>query len=69
MLTTLYAYVKETRHEIDAEVAVNVTAHQVAVVKECPLHGGVKAGTFPDDTKVTVQYAKTCRLWSLHSIR
>ena len=52
------ACVKETRHEIDAEVVVNVTAHQLIVVKECPLHGDVKAGTFPDDIKAAVQYGK-----------
>lgn len=52
------ACVKETRHEIDAEVVVNVTAHQLVVVKECPLHGDVKAGAFPDDIKATVQYGK-----------
>lgn len=52
------AGIKETRHEIDAEVVVNVTAHQLAVVKECPLHGDVKAGAFPDDIKAAVQYGK-----------
>lgn len=52
------ACVKGTRHEIDAEVVVNVTAHQLIVVKECPLHGDVKAGAFPDDIRATVQCGK-----------
>ena len=52
------ACIRETRHEIDAEVVVNVTAHQLVVVKECPLHGDVKAGAFPDDIKAAVQYGK-----------
>ena len=52
------ACVKETRHEIDAEVVVNVTAHQLIVVEECPLHGDIKAGAFPDDIKAAVQYGK-----------
>lgn len=52
------ACIKETRHEIDAEVVVNVTAHQLVVVKECPLHHCEKAGSFPSDIKATVQYGK-----------
>lgn len=53
-----HACVKETRHEIDAEVVVNVTAHELISVKECPLHGGAKTGTFPADIRATVQYGK-----------
>lgn len=53
-----HACVKETRHEIDAEVVVNVTAHELTCVKECPLHGGAKTGMFPADIKATVQYGK-----------
>ncbi len=41
------ACIRETRHEIDAEVVVNVTAHELVVVNDCPLHGGMKEGTFP----------------------
>ena len=52
------ACIKETRHEIDAEVVVNVTAHQLVVVKECPLHHCEKVGSFPSDIKATVQYGK-----------
>lgn len=52
------ACIKETRHEIDAEVVVNVTAHQLIVVSNCPLHNCQKAGSFPSDIKATVQYGK-----------
>lgn len=52
------ACVKETRHEIDSEVVVNVTAHELILVQDCPLHGGEKAGSFPTDIKATVQYGK-----------
>lgn len=36
------AYIKETRHEMDTVVAVDVTAHNLIEVRECPLRGGVK---------------------------
>ena len=52
------ACIKETRHEIDAEVNVNVTAHQLIVVRNCPLHNCQKEGSFPTDIKATVQYGK-----------
>ena len=52
------AGVKETRNEIDAEVAVNVTAHNLIVVTDCPMHGETKSGTFPSDIKAAVQYGK-----------
>lgn len=52
------ACIKETRHEIDAEVVVNITAHQLIEVKHCPLHNCKKVGTFPADIKATVQYGK-----------
>ncbi len=52
------ACIRETRHEIDAEVVVNVTAHELAVVSGCPLHGGMKEGTFPANIKAAVQYGK-----------
>lgn len=52
------ACVRETRHEIDAEVTVNVTAHELMAVKRCPLCGKEKAGTFPENVKATVQYGK-----------
>lgn len=51
-----HACVKETRHVIDAVVDVSVTAHEQIVVNECPLHGGKKQGSFPNDVKATVQY-------------
>ncbi len=54
----LNASVKETRHEIDAVVAVNVTAHNLIVVPDCPVHGTAKAGSFPADIKAAVQYGK-----------
>jgi transposase len=54
----LNANVKETRHEIDAEVVVNVTAHNLIVVPDCPMHCGTKAGTFPSDIRAAVQYGK-----------
>ena len=52
------ACIKETRHEIDAIVTVDVTAHNLVEVLECPLLGGAKAGTFPENIKATVQYGK-----------
>lgn len=52
------ACIKETRHEIDAVVTVDVTAHNLIEVCRCPLHGGVKAGAFPENIKATVQYGK-----------
>lgn len=52
------ACIRETRHEIDAEVVVNVTAHELAVVSGCPLHGGMKEGAFPANIKAAVQYGK-----------
>ena len=52
------ACIKETRHEVDAVVTVDVTAHNAIEVCECPLHGGVKTGSFPENIKATVQYGK-----------
>lgn len=36
------ARIRETRHEIDAVVTVDVTAHNLIEVRGCPLHGDVK---------------------------
>lgn len=47
------ACIKETRPEIDAELNVNVTAHQLIVVRNCPLHNCEKAGSFPAGIKAT----------------
>ena len=52
------ACIKETRHEVDAVVTVDVTAHNLIEVRECLLHGGVKTGSFPENIKATVQYGK-----------
>lgn len=52
------ACIKETRHEVDAVVTVDVTAHNLIEVRECPLHGGIKTGSFPENIKATVQYGK-----------
>ncbi len=52
------ACIKETRHEVDAVVSVDVTAHNLIEVRECPMHGGVKTGAFPENIKATVQYGK-----------
>lgn len=52
------ACIKETRHEVDAVVTVDVTAHNLIEVHECPLHGGIKTGAFPENIKATVQYGK-----------
>lgn len=57
------ACIKETRHEIDAVVTVDVTAHNLIEVYRCPLHGGVKTGSFPENIKAAVQYGKTFRQW------
>lgn len=54
----LKACTKETRHEVDAVVTVDVTAHNLIEVRECPLHGGIKTGAFPENIKATVQYGK-----------
>lgn len=37
-----HACIKETRHEVDAIGTVDVTAHNLIEVGECPLHGGIK---------------------------
>ena len=52
------ACIRETRHEIDAEVTVNVTAHELVSVPVCPLSGEEKTGAFPADIKAAVQYGK-----------
>ena len=52
------ACIRETRHEIDAVVTVDVTAHNLIEVRGCPLHGGVKTGAFPENIKAAVQYGK-----------
>lgn len=52
------ACIKETRHELDAVVTINVIAHERILVPNCPMHGGDKLGTFPADIKATVQYGK-----------
>ena len=52
------ACIKETRHEVDAVVSVDVTAHNLIEVRECPMHGGVKTGAFPANIKDAVQYGK-----------
>ena len=51
-----HACVKETRHEIDTVVKTSVTAHELILVKSCPLHGGQMQGTFPEHVKASVQY-------------
>ena len=53
-----HACVKETRHEIDTVVKTSVTAHELTLVKDCPLHGGRMQGTFPKHVKATVQYGQ-----------
>lgn len=52
------ACVKETRHELDTEFTVNVIAHELVLIKNCPMHGGTKQGSFPKDIKATIQYGK-----------
>ena len=41
------ACIKETRHEVDAVVSVDVTAHNLIEVREYLMHGGVKTSAFP----------------------
>jgi transposase len=53
-----FACVGETRHVIDAVVTVNVTAHEVLVIKSCPLHDDTRKADFPDNVKATVQYGE-----------
>lgn len=52
------ACIRETHHEIDAVVTVDVTAHNLIEVRGCPLHGGVKTGSFPENIKAAAQYGK-----------
>ena len=61
------ACIKETRHEMDTVVAVDVTAHNLIEVRECPLRG--EKGSFHENIKATQQssMAKIFRRWSLHS--
>ena len=54
----LASRVRETRHEIDAEVTVSVTAHELITVKCCPLCGEERTGSFPENIKAAVQYGK-----------
>ena len=51
------ACVKETRHELDTDFTVNVIAHELVLVKDCPMHGGDKRETFPKDIK------DNCAVW------
>ena len=39
-------------------MTVDVTAHNLIEMRECPLHGGIKTGSFPKNIKATVQYGK-----------
>ena len=39
-------------------MTVDVTAHNLIEVHECPLHGGIKTGVFLENIKATVQYGK-----------
>lgn len=57
------ACIKETRHEIDAVVTVDVTAHNLVEVRECPLHCGMKTGSFPENIKASSSMAKTFKRW------
>jgi transposase len=51
------ACVDETRHVIDAIVTVKVTAHQ-ALQLDCPKHGMLRNGEFPEEVKALVQYGE-----------
>lgn len=53
------ACVKETCHELDSVVTINVIVHELIVVSDCPMHGSVKQGTFPIDIKATVSISTT----------
>ena len=50
----LAARIRETRQEIDAEVTVSVTSHELVTVKCCPLCGEEKTGSFPENKKKLV---------------
>ena len=52
------ACIREVRHEVDAVLKTDVTAHKLMMVKDCPLHGGTKAGSFPENIKAAVQYGR-----------
>jgi len=55
------ATIGQTRHVIDAVVAVKVTAHK-SVVLDCPLmHGFKRKGAFPPDVKAAVQYGENLK--------
>ena len=52
------ACVKETRNVIDVVVETRVVAHKQLCVKECPLSGTSKEGSFPKNVKANVQYGE-----------
>lgn len=52
------AGVGETRHVVDADVRVKVTAHQAVFMPECPLTGSAVKGKFPNDVNAPVQYGE-----------
>lgn len=56
------ACIKKALHEVDAVVIVDVTAHNLIEVRECPMHGSVKTGAFPENIKATVQYGKNLQV-------
>jgi transposase len=57
-----HSIIHETRHVIDAVVAVKTTAHQ-SLILDCPLHKMQLKGEFPNGIKATVQYGEN--LWAL----
>ena len=63
------ACIRETRHEIDAEVSVNITAHELIVVGSCPCMAGKGQAFSLPVSKPEYSMVKICRPWSLRSIQ
>lgn len=52
-----HARICETRQVIDAVVDVKVTEHQTFSI-DCPMHGVIQKGQFPDSVKAAIQYGE-----------
>lgn len=60
--------IRETRQEIDAEFTVSVTAHELVMVKCCPLYGEGKTDSFSENIKAAVQYGKKLQIQVVSSL-
>ncbi len=46
----------EVRQVVDIRVEKEIVDHKVALIKNCPIHGGCRIGEFPEQAKTSVQY-------------